>query len=316
MKFLFILLVLFLSACRSLPYDTSPAPINHNKMTLEMQACGKQEVGLNGCFYGEDLSELLIVPLWGKGEYQVKSERCQFFENKRYDKSQNLEISFENLLAQKPSEENGCVYNIKVFIDGFDNGFEGFFLLSRGDLKPLTFEFQDKVNFGYGGVQIKEGNAVQGRIKIFAETSGLIVWEGCQLKGERKYQKNPEINFQEVIAETPIPKASCILSMGIIPDDENLPIEYGKLHINIYEKVVQSFVQPSLFYENEKLTVTADRMTAIISIGDIWTFRKGDNIKKFTAKVLKDQEVDVRLATSNGRFMLLKVKNGKILWIK
>lgn len=316
MKFLLIILMLVIAACRSLPYDTSPAPINHNKMTLEIQACGKQEVGLNGCFYGNDLNEVIKIPLWGKGEYQVKSERCQFFENKRYEKAQSLEISFANLLSQKPEKESSCLYNIKVFIDGFDNGFEGFFLLSKGDLKPLTFEFQNKVNLGYGSTQIKEGNAVQGRIKILAETSGVIIWEGCQLKGERKYQKDPEINFQEIIAGTPIPKASCILTMGIIPDNQNLPVEYGKLHINIYEKVVQPLVQPSLFYENEKLTVTAEKMIAVISIGDHWTFRKGENIKRFTAKVHKDEEVDVRLATSNGRFMLLKVKNGKVLWIK
>jgi hypothetical protein len=316
MKFLFFLLIIFTSSCRSLPYDTSPAPISHNKMTLEIQACGKQEVGLNGCFYGDDLTESVKIPLWGKGEYQIKSERCQFFENKRYEKAHNLEISFENLLSQKPEQENSCLYNIKVFIDGFDNGFEGFFLLSKGDLKPLSFEFQNKSYLGYGSVQIREGNAVQGRIKVLAESSGIIMWEGCQLKGQRKYGNNPEINFQEIISGTPVPNASCILTMGIIPDNQYLPIEYGKFHINVYEKVVQPLVEPSFFYENEKLTVTADKMIAVISIGEYWTFRKGENIKRFTARVPKDEEVDVRLATSNGRFMLLKVKNGKVLWIK
>jgi hypothetical protein len=316
MRCLFIVLMLLMFGCRSIPYDSSPAPINHNKMTLELHACNKQEVGLNGCFYKDSLTETLEVPLWGKGEYQIKSERCNFFENKRYENSQRLELSFETLLSEKPEEESTCLYNIKVFIDGFDNGFEGFFLLSKGDLKPLEFQFQDKEYLGYAGVQIKEGNVVQGRIRIKAETSGIVVWEGCQAKGQRRYQQNPEINFQEIIAGTPVPAASCVLSMGIIPDKESIPVEYGKIHINIFEKVIQSLPQPSLSYKNKRLTVVADKVVAILSIGNSWAFRKGNKIKKFTAKVNQGEEVNVRIATSNGRYMLLKVKNGKVLWIK
>ena len=316
MKLLLTLIMFILVSCRSLPYDGSPAPINHNKMTLELSACNKQEVGLNGCFYKDNLDDILEVPLWGKGQYQIKSERCNFFENKRYENTQKLEVSFETLLSEKPEEESSCLYNIKVFIDGFDNGFEGFFLLSKGDLKPLEFQFQDKDYLGYAGIQIKEGNVVQGRIKIKAETSGIIVWEGCKTKGQRRYQQNPEINFQEIIAGTPVPAASCILTIGIIPDDQFIPVEYGKFHINIFEKVIQSLAQPSLVYKNKRLTVVADRIVSILSIGNSWTFRRGDSIKRFTAKVKQDEEIDVRIATSNGRFMLLKVKNGKALWIK
>lgn len=316
MKYLLIVLMVLMFGCRSIPYDSSPAPINHNKMTLELSACNKQEVGLNGCFYKDSLAETLEIPLWGKGEYQIRSERCNFFENKRYENSQKLELSFETLLSEKPEEESTCLYNIKVFIDGFDNGFEGFFLLSKGDLKPLEFRFQDKEYLGYAGVQIKEGNPVQGRIRIKAETSGIIVWEGCQVKGQRRYQQNPEINFQEIIAGTPVPAASCILSIGIIPDNESIPVEYGKFHINIFEKVIQSLSQPSLSYKDKELTVVADKDIAVLSIGDSWTFRRGDNLKRFTAKVKQNEEVNVRIATSNGRYMLLKVKNGEVLWIK
>lgn len=315
MKTLIILILFILVSCRSLPQDMTPAPINNNLMTLEMEACGKQEVGLNGCFYNENLEEKLVIPLWHSGEYQIKSARCQFLENKRYKNNQKLELTFKKLLAEKPESELSCLYNIKVFIDGFDNGFEGFFLLTKGDIKGAEFEFKNKNFVGYGAAQIKEGNAVQGRINFKAKSPGTIIWEGCQNKGERQYEENPYINFQEVIGGTPIPAASCILTVGLIPEDSSLPVELAKLHINIYEKTVVSLAQPVISYKNEKLTVEADRVVAAIGIDDYWKLKKSFS-KKISADVPKDLEVSVRLATSNGRFILLKVKNGEVLWAK
>lgn len=316
MKYLVSLLLILMVGCRSLPQDTTPAPINHNKMTLELHACGKQEVGLNGCFFKDDLTQKLVIPLWASGEYQIKSERCQFFENKRYDVTQKLELTYGELLAQKPNTEDGCLYNIKVFIDGFDNGFEGFFTLANGDIKPIEFNFLNNDYIGYAGIQIKESTVLQEAIKIKAETPGLVFWEGCQKKGELQYKSNPSINFQDIIEGAAIPKASCVLTIGLIPNDMLLPVEYSKIHINIYEKTVSELVQPSFTYIDGKLTVKADKLVAAIAIGDSLKIHKGLNGRSFTKEVSKDEEVDVRISTSNGRFMLLKVKNGEVLWIK
>jgi hypothetical protein len=316
MKLLILFLLLILNGCRSIPQDMSPAPINNNKMTLELHACGTQEVGLSGCFYKNNLEEKLAIPLWSTGEYQIKSERCNFFKNKRYDKSQTLELTYQELLSQKPEKEDGCLYNIKVFIDGFDNGLEGFFILAKGDIKALGFEFDKKSYNGYAGLQIKEGTLLSQDFIIKAETPGLVVWEGCQKKGEREYSSNPKINFQEIIEGYPIPKASCILTLGIIPYDIRLPVEYGKIHINIYEKTVQPLVEPSIKYENGRLTVKSEKVVAGIGINSSWSIKRGSAIKKLTAVVQEDTEADVRIVTSNGRFMLLKVKNGEVLWVK
>ncbi len=315
MKTLIIFILFILVSCRSLPQDMTPAPIKSNLMTLEMHACGKEEVGLNGCFYNQNLQDKLVIPLWHNGEYQIKSTRCQFLENKRYKNNQKLELTFEKLLAEKPESELSCLYNIKVFIDGFDNGFEGFFLLTKGDIKGAEFEFKNKNFVGYGAAQIREGNPVQGRVNFKTKIPGTIIWEGCQNKGERHYDEDPYINFQELITGTPIPAASCILTVGLIPDDSRFPVELAKLHINIYEKTIVSLPQPSISYKNEKLTVEGDRIVAAIGIDDYWRLKKSFS-KKISANVSKDTEVSVRVATSNGRFILLKVKNGEILWAK
>lgn len=318
MKLLLSILLILMVGCRSVPHDTSPAPINHNKMTLELQACGKQEVGLNGCLYKDNLEDTLKVPLWYSGEYQIKSERCNYLLNQRYEGSQTAEFSYQDLLAGKPDKEKTCLYNVKVFIDGFDNGFEGFFLLSEGNYKAAEFEFQSRNYLGYGGLQIKEGAIVNDRLSFTANEPGTIIWEGCQLKGERSYDRNPEINFQEIIGGSPIPRASCVLTVGLIPRDEQSPVELGKVHISIYEKTVQTLPLPVLEYDadDEKLTVRADSLTAVIAIDKSYSIKKGSGKKKFSAYAPYDQEVDVRIATSNGRFILLKVKNGEVLWVK
>ena len=316
MKLILVLVMFLMVSCRSIPYDTTPAPINHNMMTLEMEACGKQEVGLLGCFYEEPIIGELRIPLWGFGEYQIKSERCNYLANVRYSGKQTLIIPFDELLMHQDEQES-CLFNVKVFIDGFDNGFEGFFLLSKGDINPIKFKLESKNHEGYAGIQIREGSLLDNyRISVQAEAPGLILWDGCEVDGEKSYTKNPEIRFSEIIKTGAITRSTCILTFGVIPNDKELPVEIGKVHINFYEKTITPLPIPVLKYENELLTVRTDKMVAGIGIGNAWTIKKGNGTKKFTRKVPLDEEVYVRIATSNGRYILLKVKNGRILWIK
>jgi hypothetical protein len=315
MKFILSLLLLILVGCTT-PQDQTPPPINNNKMTLEMQSCNKQEVGLLGCFYDESKEGQLVIPLWYKGEYQIQSERCGFLQNERFEGTQKAVITYQELLAGTPDQEKSCLFNIKVFIDKFDNGFEGFFLLEKGDIKALQFKLVNQDYVGYAGIQIKEGTSLLQSIAVKANEPGTIFWEGCKKDGERKYESNPQITLDEVINDVTIPSNSCVLTVGLIPNDVHKPVELGKVHINIYEKTVVSLSKPSLEYDNDKLTVRAEKLVAGIGIGDSWTIKTGNGNKKYSRKVSQDKEVDVRIMTSNGRFMLLKVKNGEVLWIK
>lgn len=315
MKYLIALFLLVIIGCTT-PQDMTPPPINHNKMTLEMAACDKQEVGLLGCFYNQDLSKNLRIPLWYKGEYQIRSERCNFFENSRYENSEELEFTYEKLIANKPENEKTCLFNIKVFIDKFDNGFQGFFLLSEGNIKALEFNLSNQNYLGYAGIQIKEGQTLLPNIAIKAKTKGLVFWEGCKVRGEKKYQSDPTINISEIIGDIAFPLDTCILTIGLIPSDVQLPVELAKIHINIFEKVIVTLPQPSLEYKNEKLKVNADKIVAAIGIGNSLSVEYGNRKKSYKRNVKENEEVDVRIMTSNGRFMLLKVKNGEILWMK
>jgi hypothetical protein len=311
-------MLIIMVGCRSLPHDKTPAPINNNKMTLELQACEKQEVGLIGCSFNERQDGSLKIPVWYAGEYQIKSEKCDYTYSSRYEGTQIVEHTFQDLLANKPEKDDTCLFNIKVFIDEFDNGFEGFLLLSKEEFKATEFSFKNQQYIGYLGIQLKEGQSLEDKFVFKAETPGLIFWDGCQNDGDKEYEKNPEISFKEIITGFPTRKDSCVLSIGLIPEDESLPVELAKIHINIFEKPVADLPRPVITYNKnkEKLTVRADKLVAVIGIGNNYSIKKGNGKKKFTAYAAKDQEINVRIATSNGRFMLLKVKNGEVLWIK
>lgn len=317
MRFIYlaILILLLFTGCQSIPQDPTPAPIKNNLLTLEMSSCGQTQVGLIGCFYKDDLKPTLTIPLWEKGEYQIKSDRCNFFENKRYMSQQDLVISYETLLANKPQFENTCLYNIKVFIQGFDFGFEGFFLLTDIDtFKPAAFSFGKESFDGHAGLQTREGAEVLDSFKFERPYSGTLVWEGCNVSGEVAFNKNAKLDFKTIFPGYITTKDSCILTLGVIPDDENLPRELAEIHFNIFDKSVVPLNDPTITYKNEKLKVVADKLVAGIVIDKDVSIEHGNKEKSFSSSVKKDQEVFVRLLTSNGRYLLLKVKNGEVLW--
>lgn len=315
MKYLIVLLLLFLVGCRT-PQDLSPAPINNNKMTQELSSCGKQEVGLLGCFYNENQSGSLVIPLWYRGEYQIQSERCGYFQNERYDGSQRLEISYQELLASKPSQEKTCLYNIKVFIDKFDNGFEAFFLLDEGSVKPLQFHFMSKVHLGHAAIQVKEGTSLNQELIIDANTPGALIWTGCKSAGEKRYIANPKLILKEVMKDVVTTNNSCILTIGLIPEDVHLPVQLAKLQLNIFEKTVVSLSTPTVTQDQKNLKIEAEKIVAAIAINDYVSIKSGSGKKRLVRRVNPESEVDVRVFTSNGRFLLLKVKNGSVLWVK
>jgi hypothetical protein len=316
MKYCIALLLFVLVSCQNLPVDNTPAPINNNKMQLEMKSCEKHEVGLLGCFYDEAKVGNLTIPLWSNGEYQIQSERCSYLENKRYEGTQVLALSYAELLKNAPESEKSCLFNVKVFIDRFDNGFEGFFLLEKGDNKKLTFTFKNQTYEGYAGLQLKEGTQVLNTLDFKAETPGLIFWEGCNHNGEKTYQKNPSVKMDEIISGVLIPASSCVLTVGLMPDDGDLPVELGKIHINIFDKTVISLSQPDLEFKKGKLTVRAEKAISGITIGDRLSIETGKAQKKFKAEVGYGKKVIVRLFTANGRFLLLETEDGEILWVK
>lgn len=314
-NFLLLILLTMFAACGSVPQDHTMPPIDGNLYTLELASCGKRDVGLLGCAIEANGSlELIAIH---KGEYQIKSNRCNFFENKKYSEDGKIAFSYEKLTANKPASEKNCLYDVMLFVDGLDKGFRGQFLLVEKEFKFANFEFLNQKFNGIGQIQIKEGSEMLQSLKFEAATPGTIFWEGCKKSGEKNYKSNPEIAFKEIISDYLTEGSTCILTIGLMPNDLDKEVEYAKFHISVFDKSIVSLAEPQVS-EKQRFgkwyaTVRADALVAAIAVGDNWKITKGTKEKKFTSRIQSD-EYYVRVATANGRYMLLKVKDGGIVW--
>lgn len=320
MKLIGYLFLALIVACGSIPRDNTPPPIDNNLYTVEMAACGQRDTGVLGCNFStkEDLGKKsLEIPLFHKGEYVVTSKLCNFNTNKRYSKAQTLEFTFQELLAGKPADKYVCDFDIKVFVDGLDKGFRGIFSLTDNtDLGSATASFWSgtkRATFvGVGGLQIRAGSNKDKHLQFVAPKAGTIVWAGCDKNGEKRYDLDPTISLEELFTDELGVTKSCILEVGLIPVSGQA--EVFTFNIQVFSKDIVQLSDPSLEWDGEKLTVTAEPAVAFLSIDSYYKLKRGDKMKSISRSVSKDKEVWVRIATANGRYNLYKVLNGVNTW--
>ena len=324
MKTILHLALILLFGCGSIPKDLTPAPIDNNLFTAEMAACGRRDVGLLGCNFDKTsiLEDLFLeIPLIREGEYIITSKKCNFNENKTYSRTEILKISFADLLAGKPENQNVCDFDVKIFINGLDKGSRGIFsLIDQGKFKAASGEFwsgQSLASFqGVGGVQLRAGISKDYHLKFRTETPGTIVWFGCDTDGEKKYKFNPTLFLHELFVGALIQTKSCILEVGLIPDDTKKKPEIFTFNIQIFSQLIVQLPDPTLKLKHNGrfLKVQADAAVAVIVINGKYKVLTGAEAKVFTTRVTSGKEVWVRISTANGRTNLYKILNGEIIW--
>lgn len=321
MRFIsYILLTVLLGACGSVPRDPTAAPIDNNLYTAELHACGKVNVGLVTCNFTstEDLSQkALELPLFNKGEYQIKSTKCNYSVNKSFEGNQILKLTFAELMANRLPDQAICDFDIKVFISGMDRGFRGILSLVNSDRPLADVEFwtgSKLASFkGAGEMQMRAGSNPEQFFKYLTDKPGTLVWFGCDVDGEKDYQSNPVLRLDEVFFGGLIPEKSCILETGFIPANGD-PAQVFTVNIQIFTRQIVQLPDPKLEYNGKRLKVSADPVVAMIAINDTYKIKHGDGVKTLSRKVEKDEVVWVRIASANGRYNLYKVLNGEIIW--
>ncbi|MDD3412538.1 MAG: hypothetical protein PHY47_00905 [Lachnospiraceae bacterium] len=318
MKFFIILLMfVILSSCGSIPQDPTMPPMDGNLRTLEMASCGKRDVGILGCETNLD-DGILEIPVLYAGEIHIRSDNCNFFENKRYGGTQVLTYYHKDLIANKPSTEKSCIYDIKVFISGYDKGLRGEFFLSDKEFRYPEFKIFSQSFEGLGWIQVKEGTDLVNSISFKVADPGIIFWECGQRKGEKSYEANPQISFEEIFKAYIFEKDSCYLNVGIIPNDPKKEVMMAKIAVNVFDKSITSLSEPTFEFKKGirkySLKVIADPYTAGIQVKNKFKITKGTKVKTFKIRVNKNEEVPVRIITAGGRYLLLKVKNGEVIW--
>lgn len=318
---IFLSLILFLYGCGSIPRDTSPAPIDNNLFTAEIAGCHGVNLGLAGCYYSskaDTTDKFLSLKLFHKGEYEIKSNKCSFNKTQTYVGNQTVKIPIDELIAYKPDTELSCVFDIKVFVEGLDRGFRGMFvLINKENLKTTSadFKYGSSVHsfFEMGSLQIKKGSQLNGSLNFKSEDPGEIVWVGCEITGEKKFKSNPELKLEEVFQKELTVGKSCILEIGIVYNDPLKQPEIFTFNIQIFDESVLPLADPIVEIDGSKVKVTADPLVAVIGLDNQYCFNK--NRKKGVAKFKKvSDDFTLRLVTSNGRYNLYRILNGKVVW--
>jgi len=318
--FSLLLLSLLFTACGSLPRDISPAPFDNNFFTAEIEGCHGKNLGLAGCHYTslENLSlKFLKLNLFYKGEYEITSRKCSYQKTQKYTRAQTLSISLEDLLANKPSDELSCVFDIKIFVDGLDRGFRGMFITvdrENLDLASASIIYNSNIHEfkGMGFLQIKENSQFNGSLNFKADSPGEIVWFGCELNGEKTFTNNPKINFTEIFNKGFAKEKSCILEVGIIYKDSSKTPEIFSFNVSFFGKNLLQLSDPIIDYSSKKTIITTDSVAAVVALNNNYIFNKKQQ-SVFSFKT-KEKDSCLRIITSNGRYNLYQIYEGKITW--
>lgn len=321
MKTVFVLFFcIFITACGSFPRDTSPAPFDNNFFTAEIEGCHGKNLGLAGCHYNEleDLSQkFLKINLFHQGEYEITSTKCSYQKTAIYTQNQILKVSLEDLLANKPSDELSCIFDIKIFVDGLDRGFRGMFVVvDQEDLNlasaSIFYDLKEHVFIGMGSIQIRENSQFKSSIKFKSDNPGEIFWFGCELNGEKTFKTNPEINFQEIFNQSFAKEKSCILEVGIVYEDSHKTPEIFSFNIQFFGSKLLPLADPQISYTSRRTIIQTESVVAIASLNSEYLFNR-NNRNSFSFRN-RSKTSCLRIITSNGRYNLYQITEGKITW--
>lgn len=311
MYFFTIFLCIFIYSCGRIPVDKTPAPIDNNLWTLEMSTSENTDVGLIGVSYyrSEGAEEYVDIPLIGKGTLTIRSQRCLYENVQTYDVGDWAirRFSISDLVAKVPSSEFACIFNIVMFVEGLDKGFQGqlYVQIKEQDELPLKFTLNGKNFTNIGWYQFRQGSTFANDISFALGKPGKLLVAGCGRDLEIPFQGDLTLPLRDLIGTPRLP--GCVYTIGAQYNDGTIAI--AELNLKVFSESVVSLPDPALEYENERLKVTADPVVAYLGIDDY--FKKKNQLSR---KVKKDETALVRLMTANGRYKLLGVKNGEIVW--
>lgn len=313
-KLLLIIALMTMTSCGGLPVDNTPAPIDKNFYSLDLELCGEISYGLGGCAWnkGEDLSKkFLTVNLHHKGNYTVRSSGCNFEKRQEYDEDQRVSFTFEELLEGKPDETKTCAFSVMMRPEGFDKSMRANFLIYDQE----EFNIEDQAEFngrsfknGVAWLQIRAGGNRATAITFATTGKGEVVYQGCGVNGSKGYDGVFNLSLDELLEILPLEvNASCDYTVFLIPNSGEPRI--FMISLRVYDRQYIHLANPVLRFDGEKLKVKADEVVGVVAINDKFKY----NSRKVSRKVGSDM-VWVRQATANGRTTLLGVKEGKIVW--
>ncbi|GAB1376787.1 hypothetical protein MASR1M48_16390 [Lactococcus petauri] len=298
-KILLLILFLTITSCGSLPEDKSMSPVDAGLYLLEIRSSCGVDSGLHGCHYNSltDLeSKTLSFPVAFQGEYEIVSERCNLSIKQSFKGESFVTYKWSDLLKNKSPDAIACLFSLRVKIDGVRSIMGQFLLEDSQEFESVKANFMGRDYEGVVSYQLPNDSNLDNVLKI--PDSAQIEYEGCGASGNKI---GSEIGLKEMFPE----KKSCLMAIAGI----NEKLSIGTFNLKFYDSKYSALPYPKISYNGKKLTIEADPIVGIVSINNKWK-----KSHKMSLSVKKGETAWIRLLTSNGRFLLLGIKDGGIVW--
>lgn len=312
MRKIFLVCFLLISGCGGIPIDNTPAPLDNNFYTFEIDVCGTKGYGLNGCAldFNSPGGRTVEFDAFYKGEYVIQSDGCLFDRRSMYDDTERVVLSIGELIANRPSGAIACIFTMSIYPKKFDRGLSAKFILYNleefgiASSNILGREFHN----GAGWVQVREGSNADLPIKFSSTKSGKFSFQGCGHRGDMDFNGSFEVTLSDLVSGDDLhPDLSCNYFFYLVYDDGI--VETMAFTLSIYKDPIIHLPAPVIDFSKGKLCIKGDDSVGIISIGNKYKIDK----RKMCEKV-GNNIAWVRMATANGRTTLLGIKEGSIIW--
>lgn len=294
----YLILACLLTACGSLRQDTAPAPIKIGQKRIETIICNSHEIGENGCvFAGGDINSTLKIYKINAGSLEIIG--CGVDKTTNY----GAEGEWYELALPKHIDQD-CVITITQRVSWKGSDRVPFPLeASTGTVTLGTCPIG--VNCSMEFEQRSLSQAIK-PIMLNSESPGLYALSGCGL------ELIPPTEFDGQVTlpiEQYLPSAQgsgCMFILGIR--------ETGMY--KLYRKVwrygdgARAVKEPMLLLDKKKLCYTGDQEAMASSVNGVISFKVDGCFKP------RADGDWLRFYTSQGRSLIMFIKQGAIEWIR
>lgn len=320
MKILLPLMILIVVGCKHFPIDRVPSGNDLGLRNIELASCETRDLGILGCIAPEDLTTAFLkIPTGLEGEYQIRSNKCGFFEEGSFSNNETLSFSYAHLLRNKEDQKE-CLYDVKLFVDNFKEILRGLFKITDLEsFNPAKMTFQNRDYQGTASFQFRTELNPANNFRFNVTGTGTILIDGCNKQLEERYDGVKNISFE---ALAPKFKKTCHYVIGILPDNESSTPELFSLTLARFDKATRMISKPRVWFKGKDIKFSFEQPVSQAMVnGKLYTFKCGvlqscQGNRRSEIKIDYDPSTVywIRLFTTNGRYNLFKYYKGELIW--
>lgn len=302
-----LLAAIFTVSCHHMPpTDDFMKPKDAGFYSQELSACGQRGFHI-GCpnFYSD-----LNIHLFYAGNLFIKSDRCGYERSITFEELGWRTFTHEELFENKPEDETFCDFEIVQTPDNWDAPLRGRWVVATPNegLSAIA-QIRRQTFIGIAGIQIKEGYAGGEYIYFpYQFGKGEFLVTGCGFDEVYPYDHSQgNVKFNLGLLEKP-----CLYKFGFFRDDKERKEREFSLSVSFFSDDYVKLPDPIVSLDSGDMWYSIDYVGPIAATNYDGTYNWKDNSFGFPG--MRGKTHFIRAITGIGRYNLLGINNGEIVW--